>query len=113
MTEQESEPQVSWKVVERDAAVVTADGTEVARVVEVAGDFDLDIFSGLVVRSGALGTKRLLPADRVVAIWRRRVQVDLTGGEIEALPSYEPSVVERITPAEGGLLERLRRRLGG
>jgi hypothetical protein len=98
-------------VVERDAAVVTADGTEVARVVEVAGDFDLDIFSGLVVRSGALATKRLLPADRVVAIWRRRVQVDLTGGEIEALPPYEPSVVERITPSEG-LLERLRRRLG-
>ena len=113
MSERVSEPQVSWKVVERDAAVVTADGKEVARVVEVAGDFDLDIFSGLVVRSGALGTKRLLPADRVVAIWRRRVQVDLTGKELEALPAYEPSVVERITPAEGGLLERLRRRLGG
>jgi hypothetical protein len=110
---EQGESQVSWKVVERDAAVVTADGTEVARVVEVAGDVDLDIFSGLVVKSGALGTKRNLPADRVVAIWRRRVQVDLTGEEIEALPPYEPSVVERITPAEGGLLERLRRRLGG
>lgn len=113
MSERESEPQVSWMVVERDAAVVTADGTEVARVVEVAGDFDLDIFSGLVVRSGPLGTKRLLPADRVVAIWRRRVEVDLTGTEIESLPPYEPPVVERITPEEGGLLERLRRRLGG
>jgi hypothetical protein len=113
VSERESEPQVSWMVVERDAAVVTADGTEVARVVEVAGDFDLDIFSGVVVRSGPLGTKRLLPADRVVAIWRRRVEVDLTGTEIESLPPYEPPVVERITPEEGGLLERLRRRLGG
>jgi hypothetical protein len=113
VSERESEPQVSWMVVERDAAVVTADGREVARVVEVAGDFDLDIFSGLVVRSGARGTKRLLPADRVVAIWRRRVEVDLTGTEIESLPPYEPPVVERITPEEGGLLERLRRRLGG
>jgi hypothetical protein len=106
----EPEPQVSWKVLERDAAVVTVDGEEAAHVVEVTGDVDRDIFSGLVVRSGPLGTRRSLAADRVVGIWRRRVEVDLTAREIEALPQA-PEVEPLTSP--GGLLERLRRLLSG
>ena len=77
-----SEPQVSWKAIERDAVVVAADGSEVARVVEVAGDPEADIFSGLVVRPGALRTSRFLPAERVTVIRPRQVQADLAPGEI-------------------------------
>ena len=97
---QEPEPQVSWKAIERDAAVVGADGAEIARVVEIAGDRTADIFSGLVVKLGVLDTKRSFPAEHVVGIWPQRVQVDLTAEEVEALPPYEEPVVERL-PAEG------------
>jgi hypothetical protein len=109
VSEQEPEPQVSWKAIERDAAVVAADGSEVARVVEIAGDPAADIFDGLVVKLGRLDTKRHLPAEHVVAIWPSRVRVDLTAQEIEALPPYEEPVVERL-PREG-FFRRLRRRL--
>jgi hypothetical protein len=108
----EPEPQVSWKVLEQNSAVVTADGAEAARVVEVSGDVDRDIFSGLVVRSGPLGTRRFVAADRVVAIWRQRVEVDLTAEEVEALPQPQEPELDRLTSG-AGLLERLRRLLSG
>jgi hypothetical protein len=93
-------PQVSWKAIERDAAVVSAEGTEIAKVVEVAGDPTADIFSALVVRVGPLEQKQSLPAERVVAIWPRRVEVDLTAREVARLPVYEEPVVGKL-PQEG------------
>jgi hypothetical protein len=95
-----SEPQVSWKAIERNAAVVSSDGTEIAKVVEVAGDQSADIFNALVVKVGPLEQKLNLPAERVVAIWPRRVQVDLTAREVAGLPVYQESVVEKL-PKEG------------
>ncbi len=106
----EPEPQVAWKAIEGNAAVVAADGSEVAQVVEVAGDRTADIFSGLVVKAGSFGGKRFLPAERVEAIWARRVQVGLTAKAIDALPPYEEPVVERLE--EKGFLSRLRRLFG-
>jgi hypothetical protein len=103
-------PQVSWKAIEQGAVVLATDGSEVAKVVEVAGDLTADIFNGLVVSFGALEGNRYLPAERVVAIWPRRVQVDLAPGEISSLPRYEEPVVERLSTEEG-FFRRLRRRL--
>ncbi|MGH3039891.1 MAG: hypothetical protein ACRDLZ_10930 [Gaiellaceae bacterium] len=102
-------PEVSWKGIEQGAAVLASDGSEVARVVEVAGDRTADIFSGLVVTSGALGADRYLAAERVTAIWPRRVQADLTSAEIASLPPYEEPVVERLQTES--FFTRLRRRL--
>jgi hypothetical protein len=92
----EPEPQVSWKAIERDAAVVSAEGVELARVVEIAGDRNADIFNGLVVTLGPLDAKRYLPAERVTGIWPRRLQVDMTAAELDHLPPYEEPVVERL-----------------
>ena len=103
-----TEPEVSWKAIERDAAVLAADGSEAARVTEVAGDRNADIFSGLVVSAGTLDTKRFLPAERVTAIWARRVKVDLTAEAVGALAPFEEPVVERLEDT-GGLFSRLRR----
>ena len=61
MTES-SEPQVSWKAIERYAAVEAKDGSDQARVVEVAGDPEADIFSGLVVKLGPGHSRRLAGA---------------------------------------------------
>jgi hypothetical protein len=105
-----SEPQVSWKAIERDATVQAVDGSEAARVVEVAGDPTADVFSGLVTKVGLLDTKRFLPAEHVSGIWPRRVRVDLTAAEIEALPPYQEPVVERL-PRES-FFTRLRRLFG-
>jgi hypothetical protein len=103
----EPEPQVSWKALERDAIVVTSDGDESARVTEIVGDPDADIFNGLVVSLGMLDKNRHLPAERVQGIWPKRVEVDATLEDLEALPPYEEPVVETIEPA-GGFLTRLR-----
>lgn len=108
----EPAPQVSWMAIERDAALVAADGTESGRVVEIAGDRDADIFDGLVVRIGTLGAARHLPAERVAGIWPRRVEVDLTAEELEQLPKYEEPVVERVSP-ESGFRRFVRRLFGG
>jgi hypothetical protein len=102
-----NEPQVSWKAIERGAVVVSSDGHEAARVVEVAGDPDADIFDGLVVQAGTLEAKRYLPSERVSAIWPRRVEVDADVDELSTLPPYEEPVVERL--GRPGLVSRIRR----
>lgn len=111
MTES-SEPPVSWMAIERDAAVVSSDGEQAGRVVEVTGDPEADIFNGLVLSLGTLGKNRYLPAERVRGIWRHRVEVAATAQEIRALPAYEEPVAERIVPRDN-FLTRWRRRLRG
>ena len=103
----EPEPQVSWKALEKDATVVTSDGDESARVTEIVGDPEADIFNGLVLDLGVLDKNRHLPAERVKQIWPKRVEVDLSVEELKALPPYEEPVVERLEP-RGGFLTRLR-----
>lgn len=107
-----TEPEVSWKAIERDAVVVAADGTNAARVAEVTGDPDADIFNGLVLSLGALSGNRYLPAERVRRIWPDRVEVDASADELERLPRYEEPVAGRIVAYES-FLTRLRRRFGG
>jgi len=105
-----SGPQVSWKAIESDAAVVSAEGAELAQVVEIAGDRTADIFNGLVILFGPLDRKRYVPAERVTGIWPRRVQVDLTASELDVLRPYDEPVVERLLPmAQSGGDDLLRR----
>jgi hypothetical protein len=100
-------PPVSWKAIEKDAMVVTSDGDESARVTEIVGDPDADIFNGLVITLGVLDKNRHLPAERVQAIWPKRVEVDATLDELKGLPPYEEPVVERLEP-DRGFFTRLR-----
>lgn len=103
----EGDPQVAWTAIEEGATVVASGGEEDGRVAEIAGDYEADIFSGLVVRTGALEPKRFLPAERVRGIWPSRVEVDVSAQELRALPEYEEPAVERVDPY-GGFLTRLR-----
>lgn len=98
-------PQVSWKAIERDADVVSAEGADLARVVEIAGDRTADIFNGLVVKFGPLDAKRYLPAERVTEIWPRRVKVGMTAAELDRLPPYEEPVVGTLP--KPGFFKRL------
>ena len=105
------EAQVAWKAIEEEAAVVSAEGEAAGKVSRVVGDADADVFTGLAIFVDAFGGERFVAAERVRAIWPRRVELDLTSAEIEALPKYEetPSVRWRPRPV-GGVLRRLFRR---
>ena len=101
------EPQVSWKLIDAGADVVSSDGEKVATVSRVVGDPDADVFTGLAVKAGILSGERLLPSERVQGIWPDRVQVDLSKADIEALPEYEEAPVVRLEPEEPGFWARL------
>ncbi|HET6657305.1 MAG TPA: PRC-barrel domain-containing protein [Gaiellaceae bacterium] len=101
------EPQVSWKVVEAGADVISSEGEKAATVSRVVGDPDADVFTGLAVRVGILSGERLAPSERVTGIWADHVTVDLTKSELEALPEYEEAPVVRLEPEKPGFFARL------
>jgi hypothetical protein len=74
---------VSWMVIEQGWSVVDADGDDVGRIDEVLGDEEADIFNGLQVLTGMLGTPKYVPAERVGEIVEGRVQLDLKKDELD------------------------------
>ena len=72
---------IAWTAIEPNTAVVGADGTRIAQVVQVAGDENADIFDGLVVSASGLEGKRYIPAERVKSCWVDRVETDLGADE--------------------------------
>ena len=80
---------VSWLVVERGWTVVDRDGEHVGRVDEIVGDTGKDIFSGLKVLTGLVGTPRFIPAERVAGIVDGEVRLDLSKDEVDRLEEYE------------------------
>ncbi len=108
------EPQVAWIAIEAGAVVVTADGSEIGTVKEVAGDEEHDIFDGLVVSASRFGADRYVASERVKAIWPDRVATDLSPGEAESLPEYRaPRQTVWHADAGGGRLRRAFRDLFG
>ena len=104
----EDEPQVSWKVVEAGALVVTQDGEKDGSVSRVVGDPEADVFTGFAVKVGILGSERLVPSERVLGIWPDRIEVDMTKSELEALPEFRDAPVVRVDPEKKpGFWDRL------
>jgi hypothetical protein len=81
-------PQVAWIAIDENAVVVAADGSEIGKVKEVAGDKEHDIFDGLVVKHSRFGSDQYVASERVRGIWPDRVETDLTSQEAESLPDY-------------------------
>ena len=79
---------IAWVMIEPGWAVVGADGEKLGTVHEVIGDSNADIFSGLAVSPGLLRASRHLPAERVVAIYEGRVEVDLTEAQFKNLDEH-------------------------
>ena len=82
-----------WLVVERRWTVEGADGWELGEVEETVGDSGRDIFNGLTVRSGVLGSSRYVPSERVAQILEDRVELDLSSAELDALDERGPQNV--------------------
>jgi uncharacterized protein YrrD len=85
-----TERPVSWLLLEKGRPVVGREGEELGQVAEVLGDEQRDIFDGLTVRTGLLGSSRYVPAEHVAAITTERVELDLTAAELEALDADGP-----------------------
>ncbi len=102
-----NEPEVSWKSIQKGARVHAVDNQELGKVVEIAGDTDADIFSGLVVSLSRLSSNRFLPSERVTAIWPDRVATSVASDEVESLTEYKRPVAERWQPPGPGFLRRL------
>jgi hypothetical protein len=106
-----SEPEVSWKAIEKEARVFAPDGREIGKVSEIAGDAEADIFSGLVVSLSRLSANRFLPSERVTGIWPDRVETTVTPEQAEALEDYTDPVAERWQIPDD-FMTRLRRFFG-
>jgi uncharacterized protein YrrD len=76
---------VSYLMIEPGWTVVGSDGEEIGSVSEVRSDESKDIFDGLMVKSGMLGSARYVPAERVKQIFERRIELDVTGDELQKL----------------------------
>lgn len=103
-----AEPQVAWKAIEADADVLSADGESIGKVSRVVGDATADVFTGLAILVDTFGGERFVAAERVTAIWPRRVQLDLPASTVESLPKYEDVPTVRWRPGPlGGIFSRL------
>ena len=109
MSDVEPADPVSWLLIRPGWKVVSADGAEIGRVDEVAGDDEHDIFDGLAVATSALGKPRYVPSEQVEAITEGVVRLKLHGTDAKGLGEYlEPATSARIEPDDrGGLGETL------
>jgi hypothetical protein len=100
---------VSWLLIETGWKVLAADGTEVGKVDEVAGDSSADIFDGLAVAISALGKPRYVPAEEIASIEPGTVRLSLSHDQVDQLGEYrEPATSAVIEPnSKGGVGETL------
>jgi hypothetical protein len=100
---------VSWFLIRSGWTVVSADGHEVGRVDEVAGDETHDIFDGLAVSTGVLGKPRYVPAEQVGTIEEGTIHLTLTRDQCDRLGEYmEPATSAEIEPGGGAVSGELR-----
>jgi hypothetical protein len=102
---------VAWTAIGPNVGVLDAAGTEIARVVHVAGDENEDIFNGLVVTRAGSEDKRYIPAERVKTIWSDRVETDLSPDEAAHLPEWTAPPTTTVWHADDdtGFGARMRR----
>jgi hypothetical protein len=90
----------SWLAIENGWAVFASGGEEIGSVSEVTGDETADIFDGLAVGFGRSGPTRYVPAEKVGEIVEKRVTLQLTVAEAEALDEFEKPAPEITITAE-------------
>ncbi|MDQ3646689.1 MAG: PRC-barrel domain-containing protein [Actinomycetota bacterium] len=80
---------IAWMALEEGTPVRSSDGEEIGHVATIVADEGKDIFSGLSVRSGLLGSPVFVPADLVDEITADAVSLTITAAEsaeLEAAP---------------------------
>jgi hypothetical protein len=98
---------VSWKVVEKGWAVYDRDGQEVAKVEEIAGDEEADIFDGFAIKPHALGSVKYVPAESVGSIAEGEVRLTIAESDLASLEDMKEEVEEQIIPEGSTWYQRL------
>jgi hypothetical protein len=99
---------VHYLAVERGTPVVSSDGAEVGKVVEVLDNYREGILDGIVLETSS-GDLRFVDAPEVARTAERAVTLTITAAEVDALPPPEHG----STPFRpGSAAKRLGRRLG-
>jgi hypothetical protein len=98
---------VSWLMIEPGWRVVSSDGKEVGRVLEVTGDSGADIFDGVAIAFSMFDKPRYVPAEQVAEIIEGRVHLKLDRAGIERLREFsQPAVEEQIVPGDASTARR-------
>jgi Uncharacterized protein conserved in bacteria (DUF2171) len=97
---------VAWINVEPGWKVVDANAGEIGVVHELAGDENVDIFDGLVIRQPRHGLDKYIPSEQVTQILEGEVHLALTGEQVEALENYTEPVEEQIIPESSPWYQR-------
>jgi hypothetical protein len=92
---------IHYTALERGTPVISSDGVEVGRVVEVLDNYREHIFDGLVIETGS-GDRRFVDAPEVERTAERAVTLNITAAECADLGPPPSS-----GPAVGGALRRL------
>ena len=90
------EQQVSWLDVPAHAPVLTSDGTEVGRVLEVAALANEDIFHGIVFQHSRHGHPCLAPASDVARITTRAVHLSVDSATADGYGEFQQLHVSRL-----------------
>ena len=95
---------VSWLQIEPGWSVVTADGSLLGNVVQVAGDKQVDIFDGLAVKSDQSAAVGYVPGEQVASIFPGQVTLKITAADVATLEPYSESPPQTTFRPEAGTL---------
>jgi uncharacterized protein YrrD len=98
---------VAWTVIERGWPVYDAEGDEIGKVHEIAGDENHDIFDGLDIKEGVLGHDKYVPAEVVGRIEEGAVHLSITGNEVAKLADMRSAPEEQVIPESSTWYQRL------
>ncbi len=105
--ERSGDDPVSWLQIEQGWSVVTADGTELGSVAQVAGTQQDDIFDGLAVKVAGSSEPVYVPGEQVSTIYPGRVTLKLDASRAKELPAYrEAARHETLRPRPETLASR-------
>jgi hypothetical protein len=80
---------IAWPAVQEGTPILSSDGQELGKVVEVVADRQKDIFSGVTLRSGLLENRLFVPADAIDELTAGEVRLRITAAEAESFKPYE------------------------
>ena len=82
---------VAWRYVKEGTPVHGRDGEQLGTVENMLGSDQEDIFHGIAVRTGLLGTTRKIAADDVVSMTPARVDVSLDATAFADAEEHRPA----------------------
>ena len=91
-----NETEVSWRAVVAHSPVVSAEGTDIGQVLEVAALPEEDIFHGIVFQHHGRGRTYLAPADLVARITTKAVYLRANAAQADEFEEFHELHVERL-----------------